>query len=98
MAPGDRELAEHVHRTVTKTAPDLAPRTWYGMPCYANADDKVVLFFKDSGKFKDRYCTLGFQGAANLDDGDLWPVEFALQQWSSAAEAKLGTLVATALA
>jgi uncharacterized protein YdhG (YjbR/CyaY superfamily) len=97
MAPPDRTLAEHVHRTITKAAPALSARTWYGMPCYANAEDKVVVFFKDSGKFKDRYSTLGFQGAANLDDGDLWPVEFALLQWSAAAEAKLIAIVKTAV-
>ncbi len=82
MAPEDRALAERVHQTVTATAPELSPKTWYGMPAYANADDKVVLFFQDSGKFKYRYSTLGFQDAANLDDGDMWPVSYALQTWS----------------
>ena len=84
MAPQDRALAERVHMTVTATAPDLSPRTWYGMPAYADADGKVVVFFQDSGKFKYRYSTLGFQEAANLDDGDLWPVAYALQKWSAA--------------
>jgi uncharacterized protein YdhG (YjbR/CyaY superfamily) len=74
MAPDDRALAERVHVTVTATAPDLAPKTWYGMPAYANEDGKVVVFFQDSGKFNYRYCTLGFQDTANLDDGDMWPV------------------------
>ena len=86
MAPEDRALAERVHVTVTSTAPDLAPKTWYGMPAYANADGKVVVFFQDSGKFKYRYSTLGFQDSANLDDGDLWPTSYALQQWSPAVE------------
>ena len=72
MAPDDRALAERVHVTVTATAPDLTPKTWYGMPAYANADGKVVVFFQDAGKFKYRYATLGFQDAANLDDGDMW--------------------------
>jgi uncharacterized protein YdhG (YjbR/CyaY superfamily) len=81
MAPEDRALAERVHMTVTATAPDLSPKTWYGMPAYANADGKVVVFYQDSGKFKYRYSTLGFQDAANLDDGDLWPVSYALQKW-----------------
>ena len=80
MAPEDRALAERVHVTVTATAPELSPKTWYGMPAYANADGKVVVFFKDAGKFNYRYSTLGFQDAANLDDGDLWPVSYALQE------------------
>src|SRR5919205_3863035 len=73
MAPDDRALAERVHATVTSTAPQLSPKTWYGMPAYANEDGKVVLFFQDSGKFNYRYSTLGFQDEANLDDGDIWP-------------------------
>ena len=84
MTPEDRALAERVHVTVTATAPELLPKTWYGMPAYANADGKVVLFFQNAGKFNYRYSTLGFQDAANLDDGDLWPVAYALQQWSPA--------------
>jgi uncharacterized protein YdhG (YjbR/CyaY superfamily) len=97
MAPEDRLLAERVHVTVTATAPDLLPKTWYGMPAYANADGKVVVFFKDSGKFKYRYSTLGFQEAANLDDGDIWPVEYALQEWSGAVENKVIELVKAAV-
>src|SRR5580698_2825643 len=77
MAPEDRALAERVHVTVTAAAPGLSPKTWYGMPAYANADGKIVVFFQDAGKFSYRYSTLGFQDAANLDDGDLWPVAFA---------------------
>ena len=97
MAPEDRALAERVHMTVTATAPDLSPKTWYGMPAYANADDKIVLFFQDSGKFNYRYCTLGFQDAANLDDGDLWPVSYALQEWSAVVEKKVAELVHAAV-
>ena len=71
MAPEDRALAERVHVTVTAAAPQLSPKTWYGMPAYANEDGKVVLFFQDSGKFNYRYSTLGFQDTANLDEGDM---------------------------
>jgi uncharacterized protein YdhG (YjbR/CyaY superfamily) len=97
MAPEDRALAERVHVAVTKTAPDLAPKTWYGMPAYADADGKVVVFFQDSGKFKYRYSTLGFQDAANLDDGDIWPTSYALQAWSPAVEKKVVALVKAAI-
>jgi uncharacterized protein YdhG (YjbR/CyaY superfamily) len=97
MAPEDRTLAERVHVTVTGTAPELTPKTWYGMPAYANADDKIVIFFQDAGKFKYRYSTLGFQEAANLDDGDLWPVAYALQQWSPAVEERVVALVKAAI-
>ena len=96
MAPEDRALAERVHVTVTATAPGLSPKTWYGMPAYANADGKVVVFFQDAGKFKYRYSTLGFQDAANLDDGDLWPVSFALTAWSRAVEKRVVALVEAA--
>ena len=97
MAPGDRALAERVHMTVTAAAPELSPKTWYGMPAYANEDGKVVVFFQDSGKFKYRYSTLGFQDTANLDDGDLWPVSYALQQWSPVVEKKVVELVKAAI-
>jgi uncharacterized protein YdhG (YjbR/CyaY superfamily) len=97
MAPGDRALAERVHMTVTAAAPDLLPKTWYGMPSYADADGKVVVFFQDSGKFNYRYSTLGFQDAANLDDGDLWPVSYALQKWSAVVEKKVTELVKAAV-
>ena len=97
MAPEDRALAERVHMTVTAAAPDLSPKTWYGMPAYANADGKVVVFFQDSGKFNYRYSTLGFQDAANLDDGDLWPVAYALTDWSAVVEKKVADLVKAAV-
>jgi len=94
---GPIRRAERVHMTVTATAPDLWPRTWYGMPAYANADGKVVVFFQDSGKFSYRYSTLGFQDAANLDDGDLWPVSYALKKWSTVVEKKVAELVKAAV-
>ena len=97
MAPEDRALAERVHVAVTTTAPDLSPKTWYGMPAYANADGKVVVFFQDSGKFSYRYSTIGFQDAANLDDGDLWPASFALMKWSPAVQKKVVALVKKAV-
>ena len=97
MAPADRALAQRVHMTVTANAPELSPKTWYGIPAYANADGKVVVFFQDSGKFKYRYSTLGFQDAANLDDGDLWPVAYALKKWSPAAEKTIAQLVKAAV-
>src|SRR3954447_12094672 len=96
MAPEDRALAERVHMAVTDTAPDLAPKTWYGMPAYADADGKVVVFFQDSGKFAYRYSTLGFQERATLDDGDMWAVSFALLRWSPAVEKKVVELVKAA--
>jgi uncharacterized protein YdhG (YjbR/CyaY superfamily) len=97
MAPEDRALAERVHMTVTAAAPELSPKTWYGMPAYANADGKVVVFFQNSGKFGYRYSTLGFQDAANLDDGDLWAVAYALQKWSPVVEKKVVELVRAAV-
>jgi uncharacterized protein YdhG (YjbR/CyaY superfamily) len=97
MAPEDRALAERVHVTVTATAPELTPKTWYGMPAYANEDGKVVVFFQDSGKFSYRYSTLGFQDTANLDDGDLWPVSYALMKWSPKVEKQVVELVKAAV-
>ena len=97
MAPEDRVLAERVHMTVTAAAPDLSPKTWYGMPAYADADGKVVVYFQNSGKFNYRYSTLGFQDTAHLDDGDLWPVTYALQEWSAAVEKKVAELVKAAV-
>jgi uncharacterized protein YdhG (YjbR/CyaY superfamily) len=97
MAPEDRVLAERVHVTVTTTAPDLSPKTWYGMPAYANADGKVVVAFKNSGKFNLRYSTLEFQDAANLDEGDVWPVSYAIGKWSPEVEKKVAELVEAAV-
>ena len=97
MAPADRALAERVHVTVTGTAPELSPKTWYGMPAYANADGKVVVSFKNAGKFGQRYSTLEFQDSANLDDGDLWPVSYALKRWTQTVEKKIVELVKAAI-
>ncbi len=97
MPPEDRALAERVHVTVTATAPELSPKTWYGMPAYTNADGKIVVFFQDAAKFSYRYATLGFQDAANLDDGDLWPTSYALKKWSPAVEKKVVALVKAAI-
>jgi uncharacterized protein YdhG (YjbR/CyaY superfamily) len=97
MAPDDRALAERVHVAVTDPAPGLHPKTWYGMPAYANEDGKIVVFFQDSGKFNYRYSTLGFQDTANLDDGDLWPVSYALRKWSPAVEKRVVELVRAAV-
>ncbi len=97
MSPEDRVLAERVHVTVTAAAPELSPKTWYGMPAYANADGKVVVFFQNAGKFSYRYSTLGFQEAAHLDDGDMWPVAYALQTWSPVVEKKVAELVKAAI-
>jgi len=97
MTPENRALAERVHVTVTAAAPDLTPKTWYGMPAYANAEGKVVVAFKNAGKFGLRYSTLEFQDAANLDDGDVWPVSFGIARWSAAVEKKIADLVAAAV-
>jgi uncharacterized protein YdhG (YjbR/CyaY superfamily) len=97
MAPDDRALAERVHVAVTSAAPDLAPKTWYGMPAYANEDGKIVVFFQDSGKFNYRYSTLGFQDSANLDDGDLWPTSYALNKWTPTVEKQVIKLVKAAI-
>jgi uncharacterized protein YdhG (YjbR/CyaY superfamily) len=97
MAEEDRAVAERVHVTVTANAPDLSPKTWYGMPAYANADGKVVVSFKNSGKFGQRYSSLEFQDSAHLDDGDLWPVSYALQRWTPAVEQKVAELVKAAI-
>jgi uncharacterized protein YdhG (YjbR/CyaY superfamily) len=97
MTAEDRALAERVHVTVTATAPDLSPKTWYGMPAYANADGKVVVAFKNAGKFGQRYSTLEFQDSAHLDDGDLWPVGFALLTWTPEVEKKVTELISAAI-
>ena len=97
MAPEDRALAEPVHVTVTGTAPELSAKTWYGMPAYANADGKVVVSFKNAGKVGQRYSTLEFQDSANLDDGDLWPVSYALKKWTPAVDKKVIELVKAAI-
>jgi uncharacterized protein YdhG (YjbR/CyaY superfamily) len=95
MPPEDRALAERVHVAVTTTAPELSPKTWYGMPAYANANGKIVVYFQNAAKFSSRYSTLGFNDDAALDDGDMWPVSFAIAGWSPQTE-KLVTELVTA--
>ena len=92
MADADRVLAERLHEIITMAAPQLTPKTWYGMPAYAR-EGKVVCFFQDAGKFKARYATLGFQDAANLDDGAMWPTSFALIELTPAVEKQIVALV-----
>src|SRR3954465_13998643 len=96
MPEADRVKAERLHAIVKASAPDLAPRTWYGMPAYAK-DGKVVCFFQSAQKFKSRYATLGFSDKANLDDGAMWPTAFALKGLSAAEEKKIGALVKKAV-
>jgi uncharacterized protein YdhG (YjbR/CyaY superfamily) len=93
MAPADRAIGTRVHELVKEAAPDLTPKTWYGMPAYANGDGKVVVYFRDAGKFKERYSMLGFNEAANLDQGSMWPVAYALPELTKADEAKVRSLV-----
>jgi uncharacterized protein YdhG (YjbR/CyaY superfamily) len=98
MKPDDRKLGKRIHALVTKNAPDLTPKTWYGMPAYADKNGKVVVFFRDAGKFKERYAMLGFQDNANLDDGTMWPVAYALTtKLTKADEAKIAKLVKQAV-
>lgn len=97
MPESDRHLAERIHQIVKTTAPDLTPRTWYGMPAYANEHGKLVCFFTAADKFKSRYATFGFEEAANLDDGNMWPTSFALTKLTAAEEARIGELVRQAV-
>jgi len=97
MKGSDRALAKGIHEIVKANAPDLSPRTWYGMPAYANKDGKVVCFFKAASKYKERYSTLGFNDAANLDDGAMWPTVFGLTELTPAEEKKIAALVKKAV-
>jgi uncharacterized protein YdhG (YjbR/CyaY superfamily) len=97
MEPADKVLAEGLHKVVSEVAPDLVPKTYYGMPAYANAEGKVVVFIQAANKFKTRYATIGFEDRAALDDGDLWPIGFAVRHWTPAVEKKLTELVRTAI-
>ena len=97
MAPADRAIGKRVHEIVKKAAPDLTPKTWYGMPAYANKEGKVVCFFRDAGKFKERYSQFGFNESANLDDGSMWPIAYALPKLTKADEAKIAKLVRQAV-
>ena len=96
MPEPDRSMAERIHAIVTASAPHLVPRTWYGMPAYAK-DDKVLCFFQAAQKFGTRYATLGFNDVANLDDGNMWPVTFALKELTAANEARITELVKRAV-
>ena len=98
MSPPDRALGKKIHAIVRETAPDLTPKTWYGMPAYANKDGKVVVFFRDAGKFKERYAMLGFNDSASLDDGSMWPIAYALTKLTAADEKKIRALVKKAVA
>ena len=93
MPETDRALAERLHEIVKASAPELSPKTWYGMPAYANKDGKVVCFFQSAEKFNARYATFGFSDKANLDEGAMWPTSFALKELTAAAEARIGALV-----
>jgi uncharacterized protein YdhG (YjbR/CyaY superfamily) len=96
MSEPDRSLAKKIHALVTKNAPDLMPRTWYGMPAYAR-EGKVVCYFTPAEKFESRYATFGFNDTANLDDGAMWPTSFALKKLTAAEEKKLVALVKQAV-
>jgi uncharacterized protein YdhG (YjbR/CyaY superfamily) len=96
MAEPDRVMAERLHALIKATTPALSPRTWYGMPAYAKGGD-LICFFKPAQKFRTRYATLGFSDKANLDDGDMWPAEFALKKLTAADEARIGSLVKRAV-
>ena len=96
MAPADREIAEAIHSIVMKTAPQLQPKTFYGMQAYF-LDGKVICFFQDGGKFKTRYCTFGFQDAAKLDDGEMWPTSFAITKLTKGIEKQIAELVKRAV-
>ncbi|MDF2575052.1 MAG: hypothetical protein K0S05_1964 [Agromyces sp.] len=97
LEPDDKALAEGFYRVVSEVAPDLVPKTYYGMPGFANGDGKIVVFMQPAHKFKTRYATIGFEDRANLDDGDVWPVAFAVRDWTPAVEQKFTELVRTAV-
>jgi uncharacterized protein YdhG (YjbR/CyaY superfamily) len=97
MSAPDRALGKRIHALVKKAAPNLTPKTWYGMPAYANKDGKVVVFFRDAGKFKERYAMLGFNDTAKLDDGSMWPIAYALTKLTKADEARIAQLVEQAV-
>ncbi len=97
MPKSDRAMAKRLHAVVKASAPALSPRTWYGMPAYADEDGKVVCFFQSAQKFKSRYATIGFSDKANLDKGAMWPTSFALKELTAAEEKKIGSLVKKAV-
>lgn len=97
MKDPDRAMARRLHAIVKDSAPALSPKTWYGMPAYANPDGKVVCFFQPARKFRTRYATLGFQDPAHLDEGAMWPVVFALKELTAAEEVKISALIRKAV-
>lgn len=97
MSGSDKVMAEQIHALVKKTAPTLTCRTWYGMPAYANADGKVICYFKNAGKFKMRYSTLGFGETAKLDEGNFWPIEYAITKFTKVEEEKIVALLKKAI-
>lgn len=97
MPEADRTIAARLHEIVTASAPDLLPKTWYGMPAYASEDGKIVCFFQAADKFGTRYATFGFNDSANLDEGAMWPVAFALKELTAAGEAQIAELVKKAV-
>ncbi len=97
MTPEERAMGERLHAIVTKAAPELSPKTWYGMPAYANKEGKVVCFFRNAAKFKERYAMFGFNDSAKLDDGAMWPVAFALTKLTKADETRIAKLVKQAV-
>jgi uncharacterized protein YdhG (YjbR/CyaY superfamily) len=97
MTPGDRAIGQRLHELIRESAPELTPKTWYGMPAYANKDGKVVCYYRNAGKFKERYGMFGFNDAANLDDGSVWPIAYAIKELTASDEAKIRTLVKKAL-
>jgi uncharacterized protein YdhG (YjbR/CyaY superfamily) len=96
MSPKDRAIAKRFHELIKVAAPELSPKTWYGMPAYAK-DGKVVCFFRNAGKFKERYAIFGFNDGAKLDEGSMWPVAFAVKELTAADEARIGALVKKAV-
>ena len=97
MEEPERAMAARLHALIKASGPDLTPKTWYGMPAYANEEGKVICFYQSAQKFKTRYATLGFQHDANLDEGDLWPTAYALQELTPAVEAQIAGLVQKAV-
>jgi uncharacterized protein YdhG (YjbR/CyaY superfamily) len=97
MTPSDRALGKKIHAIVKKNAPDLVPKTWYGMPAYATKNGKAVIYFRDAAKFKERYAMLGFNDSAKLDDGSVWPIAYAIKKLTAADEKKIAALVKKAV-
>ncbi|HEY4398921.1 MAG TPA: hypothetical protein VGM95_00145 [Lactobacillaceae bacterium] len=97
MTENERNIALNLHKLVAKVVPELNSKTWYGMPVYANKNKKVILFFKPGGKYQSRISTIGFEDAAQLDEGDLWPIIYGIQKWTPAIEDMLTKLVQRAI-